>query len=35
VTSGEGYALTAGEIIPDIGKGEFDTTAVSTRSCVN
>jgi hypothetical protein len=35
VASDQGYALTAGEIIPDVTKGEFDTTAVSTQSCVN
>jgi S1-C subfamily serine protease len=35
VASDEGYALTAGEILPDVSKGEFDTAAVSTQSCVN
>ncbi|MFZ0169553.1 MAG: MarP family serine protease [Candidatus Dormiibacterota bacterium] len=35
VASDQGYALTAGEIIPDVTKGEFDTAMVSTQSCVN
>ncbi|MGA7086899.1 MAG: MarP family serine protease [Candidatus Dormiibacterota bacterium] len=35
VASDQGYALTAGEVIPDVTKGEFDTTVVSTQSCVN
>jgi S1-C subfamily serine protease len=35
VSSDEGYALTAGEIIPDISKGAFDTSVVSTQSCVD
>ena len=33
--SGEGYALTAGEVLPDIAKGEAQTSPVSTESCVN
>ncbi|MGA8207488.1 MAG: MarP family serine protease [Candidatus Dormiibacterota bacterium] len=35
VTSNEGYALTSNEIIPDIARGDLDTTAVSTQSCVD
>jgi S1-C subfamily serine protease len=35
VVSQEGYALTAGEILPDITKGESNTGAVSTQSCVD
>jgi len=34
VVPGEGYALTAGEILPDITQGESNTGAVSTQSCV-
>lgn len=35
VTDGEGYALTVGEILPDISQGESATTVVSTQGCVN
>lgn len=35
VTGGEGYALTAGEVTPDITKGLAATAAVSTQSCVD
>ncbi|MGC1184033.1 MAG: serine protease, partial [Candidatus Dormiibacterota bacterium] len=34
-TSGEGYALTAGEVTPDIAQGRAATKAVSTQSCVD
>jgi S1-C subfamily serine protease len=35
VTSDEGYALTASEILPDITEGESATAPVSTQSCVD
>ncbi|HEY6538712.1 MAG TPA: trypsin-like peptidase domain-containing protein, partial [Candidatus Dormibacteraeota bacterium] len=35
VTGDEGYALTAGEIIPDIDRGGARTAAVSTEGCVD
>jgi S1-C subfamily serine protease len=35
VTGDEGYALTAGEVLPDIARGDSDTTSVSTQSCVD
>ena len=35
VTGGEGYALTAAEVTPDITKGLAATAAVSTQSCVD
>jgi S1-C subfamily serine protease len=35
VTSDEGYALTASEILPDISEGESATAPVSTQSCVD
>jgi S1-C subfamily serine protease len=35
VVDGEGYALTAGEVLPDITKGESNIATVSTQSCVN
>ncbi|MGA7173588.1 MAG: MarP family serine protease [Candidatus Dormiibacterota bacterium] len=35
IASGEGYALTAGEVLPDITKGESNTATVSTKSCVD
>jgi S1-C subfamily serine protease len=35
VVDGEGYALTAGEVLPDITTGESNTATVSTQSCVN
>lgn len=35
VTAGEGYALTAAEVIPDLARGEAATTTVSTQGCVN
>ncbi|MGC2190954.1 MAG: MarP family serine protease [Candidatus Dormiibacterota bacterium] len=35
VVSQEGYALTSGEVLPDITKGESNTGPVSTQSCVN
>ena len=35
VVTGEGYALTGSEILPDIAKGESRTSAVSTQSCVD
>jgi S1-C subfamily serine protease len=35
VSGDQGYALTAGEVLPDVAKGEFDTNAVSTQSCVD
>ncbi|HVC23747.1 MAG TPA: MarP family serine protease [Candidatus Dormibacteraeota bacterium] len=34
-TSGEGYALTAGEVTPDISQGRAASRAVSTQSCVD
>jgi S1-C subfamily serine protease len=35
VTGNEGYALTAGEILPDIARGESATAPASTQSCVD
>jgi hypothetical protein len=35
VSGDQGYALTAGEVLPDVAKGQFDTNAVSTQSCVD
>ncbi|MGH7642754.1 MAG: MarP family serine protease [Candidatus Dormibacteria bacterium] len=35
VVTGEGYALTAGEILPDITRGETNTATVSTQGCVD
>ena len=35
VVDGEGYALTTGEVLPDIAKGASNTVAVSTSSCID
>jgi S1-C subfamily serine protease len=35
VVDGEGYALTTGEVLPDLAKGASNTAAVSTSSCID